>query len=131
MRRALRARDQGCRFPGCTNSHYVDGHHIEHWANGGETSLRNLVLLCRHHHRLVHEGGFGCERGAGRKIEFKDPTGAVLPEWHGSVPTQYADDPVSWFHSRLNNIDIDANTCVTRWQGERMDWNLAVGHLFN
>ncbi|MEJ1966585.1 MAG: HNH endonuclease signature motif containing protein, partial [Gammaproteobacteria bacterium] len=47
----------GCRFPGCTNRHYVDGHHIKHWANGGETRLSNLVLLCRFHHRQVHEGG--------------------------------------------------------------------------
>ncbi|MEJ0039849.1 MAG: HNH endonuclease [Gammaproteobacteria bacterium] len=57
IRRALFARDKdGCRFPGCTNRHYVDGHHIKHWANGGETRLSNLVLLCRFHHRQVHEG---------------------------------------------------------------------------
>ena len=62
MRRALRARDKGCRFPGCTNTRFVDGHHIRHWADGGETSLDNLVLLCRHHHHLVHEGGFACEK---------------------------------------------------------------------
>jgi hypothetical protein len=52
MRRALRARDDGCRFPGCTNRFYIDGHHIEHWANGGETSLANRVQLCRYHHHL-------------------------------------------------------------------------------
>src|SRR3954471_6152138 len=58
IRRALFARDKdGCRFPGCPNRHYVDGHHIKHWANGGETRLSNLVLLCRFHHRQVHEGG--------------------------------------------------------------------------
>jgi uncharacterized protein DUF222/HNH endonuclease len=58
IRRALFSRDKdGCRFPGCTNRHYVDGHHIKHWANGGETRLSNLVVLCRFHHRLVHEGG--------------------------------------------------------------------------
>jgi hypothetical protein len=48
MRRALKRRDGGCRFPGCTNTRFVDGHHIEHWADGGETRLDNLVLLCRH-----------------------------------------------------------------------------------
>ena len=64
MRRALTARDGGCRVPGCTHTKFVDGHHIRHWADGGETSLDNLVLLCRHHHRLVHEGGFGCEKTA-------------------------------------------------------------------
>jgi hypothetical protein len=56
--RALKRRDRGCRFPGCVNSRFVDGHHIVHWADGGETKLDNLVLLCRHHHRLIHEGGY-------------------------------------------------------------------------
>src|SRR3984957_13993733 len=55
IRRALRSRDAGCRFPGCTHEQYVDAHHIEHWADGGETKLSNLVTLCRLHHRLVHE----------------------------------------------------------------------------
>jgi hypothetical protein len=62
LNRALRVRDGGCQFPGCTNHRFVDAHHIEHWARGGETSLDNLVLLCRHHHRLVHEGGYTLER---------------------------------------------------------------------
>ena len=56
IRRALRARDQGCRFPGCTHTRYLDGHHIHHWADGGATKLSNLVMLCRFHHRQVHEG---------------------------------------------------------------------------
>jgi hypothetical protein len=58
IRRALRRRDGGCRFPGCTNTRFVDGHHIIHWADGGSTALSNLVSLCRFHHRLVHEGGY-------------------------------------------------------------------------
>jgi hypothetical protein len=56
VRRALEARDRGCRFPGC-GLRFTDAHHIKHWADGGETTLRNLVLLCRKHHRAVHEGG--------------------------------------------------------------------------
>ena len=56
IRRALNARDKGCRFPGCSFKRYVDGHHVKHWAHGGETKLTNLVTLCRFHHRLVHEG---------------------------------------------------------------------------
>jgi hypothetical protein len=59
LRRALQRRDRGCRFPGCSCTRFVDAHHIHHWADGGETHINNLVLLCRHHHRLVHEGGFG------------------------------------------------------------------------
>ena len=58
IRRALKRRDGGCRFPGCTHTRFVDGHHIVHWADGGDTCLGNLVSLCRFHHRLVHEGGY-------------------------------------------------------------------------
>jgi hypothetical protein len=58
IRRALAARDVTCRFPGCT-SRRCDAHHVEHWAHGGATRLDNLLLLCRRHHRAVHEGGFG------------------------------------------------------------------------
>ena len=58
IRRALDARDRTCRFPGCSHTRWLDAHHIRHWTDGGETSLDNLVLLCTHHHRLLHEGGF-------------------------------------------------------------------------
>jgi hypothetical protein len=57
LRRFLKARDNGCRFPGCTNTRHVDAHHIKHWAHGGETKPSNLVSLCSFHHRRVHEGG--------------------------------------------------------------------------
>jgi hypothetical protein len=63
IRRALSARDSRCCFPGCTARH-CDAHHITHWADGGPTSLGNLMLLCRRHHRLVHEGGLHIERDA-------------------------------------------------------------------
>lgn len=64
VRRALKARDGHCRYPGCGHARYVDGHHIVHWAHGGETKLENLVLLCRKHHRLVHEQGWVVEKTA-------------------------------------------------------------------
>ena len=57
LRRAVQACDGGCRFPGCEHRRFLDAHHIRHWAHGGETSKENLIMLCRHHHRLVHEGG--------------------------------------------------------------------------
>ena len=60
IRRALSARDT-CQFPGCT-ARRCDAHHVEHWVDGGPTRLDNLVLLCRRHHRLVHEGGFQINR---------------------------------------------------------------------
>ncbi|MDP2529730.1 MAG: DUF222 domain-containing protein [Candidatus Palauibacterales bacterium] len=76
LRRALEVRDRGCRFPGC-GLRFTDAHHVEHWADGGETSLDNCVLLCRYHHRLVHEGGWRLEWwGTGRAV-FRDPRGGV------------------------------------------------------
>ena len=77
IRRALRARDRGCRFPGCTNR-IVDAHHVEHWIDGGETSVRNLLSLCRRHHGLLHEGGYRVElRGDG--FAFFTPEGREVP----------------------------------------------------
>ena len=58
IRRALLERDGVCQYPGCHESRYVDAHHIQHWADGGETSLDNLVTLCRFHHRQLHRGCF-------------------------------------------------------------------------
>ncbi len=131
IRRAIRFRDGGCRFPGCTNTRFVDGHHIKHWADGGETSLDNLVQLCRRHHRLVHEGGFTCERTAAGKIEFRSPTGRDLQE-KSALPMRSKDQNIiDWIQFERPDSDIGAQTCVTHWDaGEVMDWHLAVGALF-
>src|SRR5262249_27720208 len=78
LRRALRTRDVGCRFPGCTHTRYVDAHHLPHWVDGGATSLANTALLCTRHHTLVHEGGFRVTAD-GEGLRFFDPRGAELP----------------------------------------------------
>jgi hypothetical protein len=76
IRTALNVRDRGCRFPGCDRSSaWTDGHHIRHWADGGETSLDNLVSLCRLHHRVVHERGWGIGFGPNRSVVVTEPTG--------------------------------------------------------
>jgi predicted restriction endonuclease len=76
MRTALGLRDGGCRFPGCDRPlEWTDGHHIRHWADGGETSLDNLVSLCRRHHRAVHEEGWQITLGRDRKIVVTEPCG--------------------------------------------------------
>jgi len=131
INRALRARDKGCRFPGCTSTEFIDGHHIKHWADGGETSLENLVQLCRRHHRLVHEGGFRCEKGADGKVVFTDKRGEVLADSFSMPPIADDQDPVDWIKTQNPDLDIDPETCVpiTR-AGETIDWDLAVGHLF-
>lgn len=90
LRRALEARDRGCRFPGC-GMRFTDGHHVEHWADGGETSLRNCVLLCRHHHRLVHEGAWRIRwMGEGRPV-FVDPRGGEHFEGRWQPPEVVGD----------------------------------------
>ena len=132
IQRALRARDQGCRFPGCTHTRFIDGHHITHWADGGETSLDNLVQLCRRHHRLVHEGGFGCERNANGKLVFRDRQGNVLADYFELPCINSKQTPVAWIDAKIPDLLIDAKTCVPETvAGERMDWHLAVGHLFS
>ena len=79
LRRALWARDRGCIFPGCRNRIYVQAHHRQHWTNGGETDIGNLMLLCTHHHRLVHEGGFTIRREQDDRLTFARPDGRVIP----------------------------------------------------
>lgn len=86
IRRALRARDGGCRFPGCSHDRFVDAHHIEHWADGGDTAVDNLVLLCRRHHRLIHEGGFALARASNGDLEFRDPFGLPLADRPPTLP---------------------------------------------
>jgi hypothetical protein len=92
LRRALEIRDRGCRFPGC-GCRFTDAHHIEHWADGGRTALANTVLLCRRHHRLVHEGGCRICLDKEGRVVFFDPHGrpiaaAPRPPRLGEAPVQ-------------------------------------------
>ena len=75
-RRALLSRDRHCQFPGCTQDRYVEGHHVVHWAKGGETKLDNLVLLCGRHHRDVHEFGYRIERTGEGRFEVSKSVGS-------------------------------------------------------
>src|SRR6266545_5017237 len=77
QRRALAIRDGGCRFPGCsTPPMWCDGHHVIHWVDGGRTDLANLVLLCRRHHRAVHDGGWAIHREHTGQFVFTPPARA-------------------------------------------------------
>jgi Domain of unknown function (DUF222) len=124
IRRALNARDPECCFPGCTYRRYLDAHHVEHWAEGGETKLKNLVHLCRTHHRLVHEGGIAVKARAGGGWRFSRPDGRAFDA------VDFAPAPQDWTalrdtHAALG-IEIDSDTAATRWRGERMDYELGV-----
>ena len=133
IRRALRARDRGCRFPGCTARHFVEGHHIKHWADGGATRLDNLVELCHFHHRLVHEGGYGVRatatNGDTGGFEFTRPDGRViepLPRDDSAESSRRTDiESVN----RNHDLDIDPHTCVSLWDGTVMDHAMAVDGL--
>ena len=81
IERAVRARDKNtCRFPGCRNRRFVDIHHIEHWADGGETAVNKLMLLCSKHHTLVHEGGFRIDKDFQDRWTFYRPDGIAVPD---------------------------------------------------
>jgi hypothetical protein len=129
LRRALAYRDQGCRFPGCELP-FGQAHHIEHWAHGGPTTLSNLVLLCRRHHRAVHEEGFQVERLADGDVQFRRPSGGILPKV--PPPDLMWDDPAA--RIRLWNteagISIHPHTATPGWHGERLDvgWAIDVLH---
>jgi hypothetical protein len=92
LRRALQHRDRACRFPGC-HVRAAQAHHIQHWAAGGPTKLSNLLLLCRRHHRAVHEEGWGVTRDDHGRPQFTPPNGRPFPD---VVPlTELPDDPAA------------------------------------
>lgn len=120
LRRALAARDKTCRFPGC-NAKVCDSHHLTHWSEGGETDLSNLALLCRRHHRLVHEGGFKMKFLDNGELQFYWPGGQPLPR----APTLPAigADPLLDIRARNDQegIKVDSETLTPKWAGEPMD----------
>ena len=125
IRRALASRHRRCRFPGCDASH-CDAHHVRHWADGGATRLGNLLLVCRRHHRAVHEGGFTVELRDDGEARFFWPDGRPFPEVppaaHWTGPTL---EPTS-AHLAAARLTIDRDTATPDWLGERLDVNWAV-----
>jgi Domain of unknown function (DUF222)/HNH endonuclease len=128
LRRALHHRDRGCRFPGC-GVRFGQGHHIRHWAQGGPTTLSNLALLCRRHHRAVHEEGYQVGRQPDGELEFRRPNGRVIPD----VPLSpdLPEDPVAAIRARneRNELALHARTAMPGWLGERLDVGYAIDVL--
>lgn len=116
IRRALAARDHMCRFPGCT-SRRCDAHHIGHWSDGGATRLDNLVLLCRHHHRAVHEGGFRVTAGEDGTLTFWRPDGAQSP--HAAPAVDVGDV-----------VDVQSVSPPPAWDGTPLDVAWAIDVLW-
>ena len=125
LRRALQARDRQCRFPGC-HARRCDAHHVHHWADGGATRLDNLVLLCRRHHRAVHEEGFTVRLNATGDAEFCWPNGRPFPAV--PPPPRWSGPPLAPTDARLaaSAIVIDADTATPDWHGERLDVGFAI-----
>jgi hypothetical protein len=116
IERAVRARDNNCcTFPGCRNRRFLACHHVEHWANKGETSLGNLMLLCTTHHTLVHEGGFRIEKDFQDQWYFVRPDGIAVP------PTGY--------HSR-DMIDEDTGEVSSLYENPPRGGLLSVAENF-
>ena len=139
LARALRARDGGCRFPGCDRTRFCQGHHIAHWADGGDTKLANLVTLCDFHHGLVHEGGYGMKRTDdglfiftrpdGRRVE---PNGAqcfrgnILPPSDLATGRAFEDSLRDYLAKHEPGLSITFETSRCKWFGESMDYSQAI-----
>ncbi|MFV1981422.1 MAG: HNH endonuclease signature motif containing protein, partial [Rhodothermia bacterium] len=126
LRRALDARDGGCRFPdhspsasGARGLRFTDAHHVRHWADGGETSLGNCLLLCRHHHRLVHEGGWRVVWWGEGTPAFLDPRGGTHFDGRWKPP-ELPERPVEALleQNRRNGAIPDGWTAGARWKRE-------------
>jgi hypothetical protein len=136
--RALRARDGGCRFPGCDRTRWCDGHHIKHWADGGETKLANLVTLCGFHHGLVHEGGYGLRRTDDGLFIFTRPNGTRIEEngakcFRGNIlpplppsNSSFEDCLQDYLKKHEPRLAITPETSRCQWRGESMDYSQAI-----
>jgi len=117
LRRALKRRDGGCRFPGCPNTRFVDAHHVDHWADGGETRLDSLVLLCARHHGHLHEGGCRIERTPDG-LRFLDRFGVEIP----ATAERRSRGNVVDLMAAQRNLGIDHRTTTPDMGWERSDY---------
>jgi hypothetical protein len=124
LRRALRSRDRTCRFPGCTQRRFLHAHHVDHWAHGGRTDLSNLIHLCAHHHRLVHEGGYRIEPRARGDLCFRGPDGRALP----AVPRLPRGDTFA-LTRRNHRLAVGPKTCQPHSHGGPFERNWVVDNL--
>ena len=129
LRRALQHRDRGCRFPGC-EVRVTEGHHIRHWAAGGPTTLGNLVLLCRRHHRAVHEEGYRIARGPDGGLRFHRPDGRSLSEVPPPAAVPGAPGAALRAWCEAEGLHLGARTACATGLGERLDvgWAIDVLH---
>jgi hypothetical protein len=131
LARAIRDRDRSrCRFPSCTHLGRLQIHHRVHWTHGGPTSKDNCFLVCRYHHRVLHEGGWHAEGRADGSLVFVDPDGRRVPEVAASPA---ASDPHQIRHQHDGlGVVIAADTIERKgFPGDRLDLHHAVDALWN
>ncbi len=128
LRRALQHRDRTCRFPGC-HVRVGQGHHVRHWAQGGPTTLTNLLLLCRRHHRAVHEEGYEVAQEPDGALQFRRPDGRPLSEV--PPPAAVPVDPVEALRTchDAQGLHLNGRTACPLWVGERIDVGWAIDIL--
>ncbi len=128
LRRALEHRDGGCRFPGC-GRRVCDAHHVRAWADGGATNLANTVLLCRRHHRAVHEEGFSLRLAPDGTARFYRPGGRPLPQ-APALPAA-AEEPAAVLAALLARLDVavDGGATLPDWWGYPVDYAWAIDWL--
>lgn len=124
IKRALNVRDRTCSFPGCSNRRFLEGHHIRHWADGGETSLPNLLHLCSRHHHFVHEQGYQIVIDDHGKPCFLDPAGRPVV----ASPLRPQPTNAGWPTIRAANesLSLDAKTGACKWAGEDVNYTYAI-----
>ena len=131
IKRALLLRDRTCQFPGCTHSRYVDGHHIEQWANGGETALSNLMLLCSAHHTLLHEGNCRVEANIAGGWYFFDHRNRIIDVQPACTRANNtgARSGLAVLHEAHAALGITANTNASKWTGAPVDYARCIDYL--
>ena len=122
LKRALRLRDGGCRFPGCDRPGWVDAHHIQHWLDLGPTNPENLVCLCRAHHRLMHEGQWTISGNANGELSFHRPDGEAV----AAEPAR-----VLGTATPVDAHDRTAADGRCAWLGERLDLGLTISTILH
>jgi len=127
MKRALLRRDGTCRFPGCNARVFLEGHHIEHWADGGKTEMANIALLCSWHHRHCHEYGYTIHGNADREIRFVDPHGRELKD----VPVRPIGPALGWATILAGNAElgITADTPACGFSGDPVDYVACIDDI--
>jgi hypothetical protein len=126
LRRAVHARDEGCRFPGCGEKLFIDAHHVHYWSKGGPTVPTNVLELCWFHHRLVHEGGWTVRFLEGGEVIAITPGGSVIS--NDIEPPAPVDSTLA-ARNVASGVAVDDRTITPNWWNDPLNLGDIVGGL--